>query len=51
MEYNMTSASSTTWTTVTNSSMTFARGDVVYVRYYEVTNVSPVSYVTTVTFN
>ncbi len=51
MEYNTTSSSSTSWTAVTNSSMTFARGQTVYVRYAAVANVSPESYVTTVVFN
>ena len=51
MEYNLTSPYATTWTTVTNPSMTFARGNTVYVRYKAVQNVSSESYVTTVLFN
>ena len=51
MEYNTTSATASSWTTVTNPSVTFARGQTVYVRYAAVENVSPESYVTTVLFN
>lgn len=52
MEYNTTSPTHNTWTRVDNPSTTsFSRGQTVYVRYYAVENVSPESYVTTVTFN
>ncbi len=51
MEYAYTNDTSTIWTKVTNTNMTFARGTTVYVRIAEVTGVSPESYITTVVFN
>lgn len=51
MEYAYTNTSSTIWTSVTNSNMTFQRGTTVYVRYKEVTGVSSYSYTTKVVFN
>lgn len=51
MEYAYTNNADTTWTSVTNSNMRFARGTTVYVRYKEVVGVSSYSYATKVTFN
>lgn len=51
MEYAYTNTSDTVWTPVTNTSMTFARGTTVYVRYMEVAGVSSYSYATKVIFN
>src|SRR5574344_70216 len=51
MEYAYDYTANTTWTTVTNPSMVFQRGDTVYVRYKEVTGVSLASYATVVQFN
>lgn len=51
MEYAYTNDSSTVWTSVTNTSMTFRRGTTVYVRYKEVAGVSTYSYATEVVFN
>lgn len=51
MEYAYTNDSSTVWTSVTNTNMTFNRGTTVYVRYKEVVGVSTYSYATKVVFN
>lgn len=51
MEYAYTNDSTTTWTSVTNTNMTFSRGTTVYVRYKEVAGVSTYSYATKVVFN
>lgn len=51
MEYSYSNASTATWTKVTNENMTFRNGDVVYVRYSEITGEKSRSYITTVTFN
>lgn len=51
MEYAYTNDSETVWTAVTDTSMTFARGTTVYVRYMEVAGVSTYSYATEVVFN
>lgn len=51
MEYAYTNDSTTTWTSVTNTNMTFSRGTTLYVRYKEVAGVSTYSYATKVVFN
>lgn len=51
MEYAYTNTSETIWTSVTNANMTFSRRSTVYVRYKEVSGVSPYSYAAKVVFN